>query len=250
MDSIFLSKIPDSKGTTTIQKLYASDTILATSLFNQYILLKISDNSKILCKLVPQLASTNTFASCDASVVQHTPNKLIDPSAVKLEVSISKEHIEPICVSTAKRMVVSIIFKDVKHQDMWSKNTTKLAEVVRHILRLFVVHNDCTVSLKRLGPKQNFNIDYIIIHKTDCKNAAQISSGTSIMIIKTMSTIQFYHAEIGLKIKPLFGMEPQVACMKNIIKAARNGCSPLCNMVSKCNIYMNVNTHTIIDYFY
>lgn len=232
MDSIFLSSVPDSKGITTIQKLYASDTVLSTSLFNQYILLKISDNFKILCKLVPQLASTNAFASCDASVVKYTSTKLIDPLAVKLELSISKEHIEPTCVTTAKRMVVSIIFNDVKHQNIWSKNTTRLADVIRHILRLFVVHNNCIVSLKRLGSKHNFNIDYILIHKTDCKNAAQISLETSIMIIKTMSTIQFYHAEIGLEIKPLFALEPQVACLKNIIKAVRNGCSPLCNMVS------------------
>ncbi|XP_025416333.1 spermatogenesis-associated protein 5-like protein 1 isoform X2 [Sipha flava] len=128
-------------------------------------------------------------------------------------------------------MVVSIIFKDVKYQDIWSKNTTKLADVVRHILRLYVVLNNCIVNLKKLGSKQNFNIDYILIHKTDCKNAARISSETSIMIIKTMSTIQFYHAEIGLEIKPLFGMEPQVTCLKNIIKAARNGCNPLCTMI-------------------
>jgi hypothetical protein len=248
MDSIFLSGIPDSKGITTIQKLYASESILTTSLFNQYILLKISENSKILCKLVPQIAFTFTFGRCDASVINHRPNKLIDPLTVNLEVTVSKEHIEPICVTTAKRMVVSIIFKDVKYQDIWSKNTTKLADVVRHILRLYVVLNNCIVNLKKLGSKQNFNIDYILIHKTDCKNAARISSETSIMIIKTMSTIQFYHAEIGLEIKPLFGMEPQVTCLKNIIKAARNGCNPLCTMVSECIINVNVNTHTIVNF--
>lgn len=236
MDSIFLSGTPDSKGITSIQKCYASETILTTSLFNQYILLKISENSKILCKLVPQLAFNNTFGRCDASVINYRPNNLIDPLAVKLEVSICKDNIEPICVTTAKRMVVSIIFKDVKYQDIWSKNTIKLADIVRNILRLFVVLNDCIVNLKKLGSKQNFNIDYILIHKTDCENAAHINSKTSIMIIKTMSTIQFYHTEIGLEIKPLFGMEPQMKCLKNIINAARNGCSPMCNMVSECII--------------
>lgn len=229
---MFLSSVPDSKGITTIQKLYSSDTILATCSFNQYVLLKISDGIKVLCKLVPQLISTDTFASCDSSVIKHAPNKLIDPFSIKLELLIRKEHIEPVCVSNAKCIVVSIVFKDVKHQNIWSKSHTKLTEAVRHLLRLFVVHNDCIVSLKRLKLKQNFNIDFILIHKTDCKNnAVRITSETSINVIKTMSSIQFYHTDIGSYVQPLFGLETQVTCLKSIIQAARNGLNPMCNMV-------------------
>lgn len=233
MEKIYLSNVPDSKGTSSIQKLYASDNLLATSFFNQYVLLQISDSAKILCKVIPQLTSTDIFASCDASVVKHAHNKLINPLLVKLDVPIKKEHIEPICVTNAKRMVVSVIFNDVKHQNIWSKDLPKLTVIIRHLLRLFVVHNDCIVSLKRLKLSQNFNIDFILIHKTDCENnAARTNSETSIMVIKTMSTIQFYHGEIGLEVEPLFGLESQVACLKNIINAARNGCNSLCNMVS------------------
>lgn len=232
MNTIFISNIPITKGVNTIQKLYASDTLLTTSSFNQYVLVKISENIKILCKLVPQLISTNEFASCDSSVVIHTPNKLINPLTARLETLIKKEHITPICVTYAKRVSVSVIFKDVKHQNIWSKNLNKLADAVKHIFRLFVVHDNCLVNLKRLGLKQNFNIDFILVHETDCKNnAARITPETTIEVIKTMSTLQFHHAEIGLEVNPLFGMEPQVTCLKNIIKAARNGSSPLCNMV-------------------
>ncbi|XP_060843517.1 ATPase family gene 2 protein homolog B-like [Rhopalosiphum padi] len=232
MDTIFLSAIPDSKGTTMIQKLYASDTILDNSQFNQYVLLKISDNAKILCKIIPRVICSNVFASCDPSVIKHAPHKLINPLTVKLEMSINKEHIEPIGVANSKRMVVSVVFKDVKHQHIWSKNLFKLADAINNLLRLFVVHNDCVVNLKRLKLKQNFNIDFILVHKTDCKNnAARINSDTTIMVIKTMSAIQFYQAEIGLEVPPLFGMESQVKCLKSIIKAAKNGCSPLCNMI-------------------
>lgn len=232
MDLMFLSSVPNSKGTTTIQKLYLSDNILANCSFNQYVLLKISDSVKILCKLVPRLISANSFGSCDSSVIKHAPNKLINPFTIKLELPFCKKHIEPVCVSNAKRMVVSIVFKDVKHQNIWSKNHTKLSEAVRHLLRLFVVHNDCIVNLKRLKLKQNFYIDFILIHKTDCKNnAVRITPETSIMVIKTMSSIQFYHTDIGLKVQPLFGLETQVTNLKNIIKAARNGFNPLCNMV-------------------
>lgn len=233
MDTIFLSNIPDYKGTTMIQKFYASDTLLATSQFNQYVLLKVSDNAKILCKLIPRVICTNAFASCDPSVIKHAPHKLINPLTVKLEMPINKEHIEPICVTNAKRMVVSVVFKDVKHQNIWSKNLFKLADAMKHLLRLFVVHNDCIVNLKRLKLRQNFNIDFILVHKTDCKNnAARINPDTTIMVLKTMSAIQFYQAEIGLEVQPIFGMESQVKCLKSIIKAARNGCRPLCNMVS------------------
>lgn len=233
MDTIFLSNIPDYKGTTMIQKFYASDTVFASSYFNQYVLLKISDNAKILCKLIPQVICTNAFASCDPSVIKHAPQKPINPLTVRLEMPINKDRIEPISVANAKRMVVSVVFKDVKHQNIWSKNLFKLADAVRHLLRLFVVHNDCIVNLKRLKLKQNFNIDFILVHKTDCKNnAARINADTIIMVIKTMSAIQFYQAEIGLEVPPLFGMESQVKCLKSIIKAARNGCCPLCNMVS------------------
>lgn len=229
-DAIFLSSVPNSKGLTTIQKLYAPDTIVATNSFNQYVLLKISDNAEILCKLVPRLMSSNTFAICDPSVVKHAPNKLINPSTVKLERSINKDCVEPISVVNAKRIVVSVVFKD---SNVWSDNLDKLTAAVKQLLRLFVVHNDCIVSLKRLGEKQNFNIDFILVHKIDCKNnGAHITVETSVVIMKTMSAIQFYHAEIGLEVPPLFGMKPQVSRLKNIIKAARNGCSPLCNMVS------------------
>lgn len=232
MDAIFLTSVPDSKGTTTIQKLFASDTLLDTSLFNQHVLIKVSDNLKLLCKLVPQLITTDTFASCDPSVVKHAPNKLINPSTVNLELSINKKDIEPVVIVKAKRMVVSVIFKDVNHQNMWSKNPNKLADAVKNILRLYVVHNDCIVNLKRLNSKQNLNIDYILVHKTDCKNnGACIIPETSIMVIKTMSSIHFYHAEIGLEVQPLFGLENEVSCLKNIIKAARNGYNNLCNMV-------------------
>jgi len=232
MDSIFLSGIPDSKGLNTIQKLYSSDTLLGTSLFNQYVLLKISEDAKILCKLVPQPISTVAFATCDSSVINHLPNKLIDPRTVKFELSIDKGNIEPISVRVAKRIIVSVIFNDVEQQSVWSTKPTKLTKAVRNLLRLFVVHNNCIVSLKRLGSKQNLNIQFILVHKTDCENnGAHINAETSVMIIKTMSTIQFSHAEIGLVVQPLFGMEPQVSSLKNIIKAARNGFNSLCNMV-------------------
>jgi len=166
-----------------IQKFYASDTVLTTSLFNQYVLLKISENDQILCKLIPQVIRTNAFASCDPSVIKHAPHKPINPLTVKLEIPINKEHIEPICVANSKRMVVSVVFKDVKHQNIWSKNLFKLADAIKHLLRLFVVHNDCIVNLKRLKLGQNFNIDFILVHKTDCKNnAARINPDTTIII--------------------------------------------------------------------
>lgn len=238
MNTVFLSSVPDSKGITTIQKLFASDTLLPTCLFNQHVLIKISDNLKLLCKLVPQLIATDTFASCDSSVIKHAPNKLIDPSTVNLELSINKDDIEPVVVANAKRMVVSVIFKDVNYQNIWSKNLNKLAEAVKNLLQLFVVHNDCIVNLKRLNSKQNLNIDYILVHKTDCKNNGAITTPeTSIIVIKTMSAIKFHHAEIGLEIPPLFGMERQVSCLKNIVEAARNGYNNLCNMVLNYKIY-------------
>jgi len=160
----------------------------------------------------------------------HASNKLINPSTVKLEGCINRDQIEPITVVDAKRMVVSVVFKD---SNVWCENLNKLTAVVKHLLRLFVVHNDCVVSLKRLGEKQNFNIVFILVHKTDCKNnnGARVTSNTSVMVMKTMSAIQFYHVEIGLEVQPFFGMEPQVSHLKNIIKAARNGFSPLSNMV-------------------
>lgn len=252
METIFLSNIPNSKGTTMIQKLYASDTILDNSQFNQYVLLKISDKAKILCKIIPRVICTNAFASCDPSVIKHAPQKLINPLTVKLEIPINKEHVEPICVTNSKRMVVSVVFKDVKHQNIWSKNLFKLADAIRHLLRLFVVHNDCIVNLKRLKSNQNFNIDFILIHKTDCKNnAARINSDTTIMVIKTMSTIQFYQAEVGLEVLPLFGMESQVKCLKSIIKAARNGSSSLCNMVCILwKIYVSTYLFNTINNYY
>lgn len=233
MDKLFLSNVPNTKGTTIIQKLFASDTILSTiNSFNQYALLKVSDNAKVLCKLVPLPISTNTFASCDPSVVKYSPSKLINPSTLKLNVFINKENIEPIDVFNANRMVVSVVFKDVDHQCKWSKDISRLSKVVHNLLRLFIVHNDCIVNLKRLRLKQYFNIDFIIIHKTDCKNnGARITNKTTIMILKTMSTEQYDHVEIGLKVLPLFGIESQANCLKNIIKAARNGCTPICNMV-------------------
>lgn len=235
MDTIFLSALPVSKGLAVIQKLYAFESILDSnsSTFNQYVLLKLSDEAKILCKLVPQPIASNTFATCDPSVVKHAPNKFINPfTSVKLEVSINKDHLETVNVSNAKRMVVSVIFRDVKHQNLWSKDLTKLAEAVKYLLQLFVVHDNCIVNLKRLGLKQKMNIDFILVHKTDCKNnAARTTLETCVMVIKTMSSMHFYHAEIGLEVPPLFGLKPQVTFLKKIIKAARNGCSPLCNQV-------------------
>lgn len=232
MNAIFLSDVPDSKGTIVIQKLYASITILATSSFNQYVLLKISDNIKILCKIVPQLMFTEAFASCDPSVLLCTPNKLINPSTVKLDISINKDNIKPIAVANARSIEVSVVFKDVNNQNMWSGNLLKLSEAIKNVLQLFVVCSDSIVSLKRLSSKQCYNIDYILIHKTDCKNKCScITPETIITIIKTMSTIQFYHAEIGLQVQPFFGMETHVSRLKNIIRAARNDCNNFCNMV-------------------
>lgn len=235
MDTIFISSVPVSRGANAIQKLYASDAILAAGSFDQYVLLKLSENVKLLCKFVPQLNSTGELAFCDPSVVIRAPNGLIDPSTVKLETFIKKEHIEPICVADATRVTVSVVFKDVKHQNVWSKDMIRLAKAVKHILRLFVVQSGCLVNLNRLGLKQNFNVDLLLVLKTDCQieaaAAARITPETSVDVVETMSSLQYYHAEIGLEVKPLFSMEPQVTHLKNIIKAARNGSSRLCNMV-------------------
>jgi len=142
---------------------------------------------------------------------------------------INRDQIEPISVVNSNSIVVSVVFKDL---NVWSENSITLNTVIRHLLRLFVVHSDCIVDLKHLRKNQSFNVDYILVHKTDCgNNGARVTSKTSIMVIKSMSTIQFFHAEIGLEVKPFFGMEPQISHLKKIVMAAKNGCSPLCNMV-------------------
>lgn len=234
MDEIYLCNVPHFKGMESIQKLYGSDTLLAVAgaSFNQYMTLKLSDSLKILCRLVPRPVSSSAFGVCDTSVIQHLPNKPIDPSTVNLNIAVDKNGLEAIHVVDAKRIMVSVVFADVRDLKIWSENPVKLTEAVRNVLRLFVVRSDSVVNLKRLQREQKYNIDYILVHKTDCKNnGARTTLDTSLMIVKTMSTLQFNHVEIGLEVQPLFGMEPQVSRLKNIIKVARNGCSPLCNMV-------------------
>lgn len=254
--SMFVAKIPDSKGIIAIQKFYTSYTVMADSSYIEYVLIKISYDWQILCKLIPQLLAPSTFGCCDVSVLKRTSNKFIHPLTVKLDKIIDKHDIKPIRVANAKHIIVSIVFKEVEHQNIWSKNQNKLAEAIRHLLRLFVVHNDCIVSFKRIGSNQNFNIDLILVHKTDCNNdGARITSETSIIILETISTIQYNHVKIGLEVEPLFGMELPASRLEAIIKAARNGCTPLCNMVGvhgSCtsSYFPNSNMHRLCTFTY
>lgn len=233
--SMFVAKIPDSKDMSSIQKFHTSYTVMANSSFVEYVLIKISDDWKILCKLIPRVLAPSTFGCCDVSVLVRTSDKFIHPLSVKLDKKISKHDIKSIRVANAKRIMVSVVFKEVEHQNTWSKNRdqTILIEAIRNILQLFVVYNNCIVSLERIGSRQQFNIDLILVHKTDSnKYAAQVTLETSIVIMETMSTIEYNHLKIGLEVEPLFSLEPQVSRLEAIIKAARNGRSPLCNMVS------------------
>lgn len=233
LKSIYLTKILDSKGMSQIQKFYTSYTVMANSSYIEYVLIKISNDWKILCKLSPQLLTTSTFGCCDISVLKRTSKKLVHPLSVKLDKTVDLNDVRPICVADTKRIIVSVVFQQVEHQNIWSKNQTQLVEAIRHLLRLFVVHNDSVVSLKRLGLKQKYNIDFILVHKTDYHNkGARITLETNIMIIRTMCTDQYNQVEIGSEVEPLYGMEPQVSQLKSIIKAARKSSSPLCNMVS------------------
>ncbi|XP_050537464.1 ribosome biogenesis protein SPATA5L1-like isoform X1 [Daktulosphaira vitifoliae] len=235
MTSIYLSKIPDKSHVATIQHMYAAENVICSTTFNQYVLIKINEELKILCKHVPQINFTNTFARCEMSVVQHMPNQYIDPSVVKLDIPI--ECIEKVTVCNAKRIFVSVIFSDVKYQNDWSNDTLSLTKVIKNCLRLFVVHNHCIVNLNKLGSNRTLNIVYILIHRTDCNNnAARITTDTNIVIIKTMSYLQFQQVEIGLKVEPVFGLASQVSCLKNIIEVAKTTkklyqCSFFCNQI-------------------
>lgn len=236
---MLLSKICHSKG-NLIQKFETSYTVMTNRSFYEYVLIKISDDWQILCKLIPQLFVPSTFGCCDVSVLIRTSGKLIHPLTMKLDKKISKDDIKPIRVINTKNISISVVFKEVEHQNVWSNNQYQnqniLTDAIRNMLQLFVVHNNCIVSLERFGSSNQFNIDLILVHKAaylyNSKNyAAQISSETTITIFEMLSTIEYNQVKIGLEVKPLFGMEPQVSLLKAIIKAARNGCSPLCNMV-------------------
>ncbi|XP_050436887.1 ribosome biogenesis protein SPATA5L1-like [Adelges cooleyi] len=232
MSTVYLSKVPNSNHVDTIQKMYASENISSSKLFNQYVFVKISKEIKIICRIVPQLNTSCSFARCDVSVVQHLPDQLIDPMTVMLDTFIDQKHIEAINVTKAKQIFVSVVFTDVKHQNEWSMKPLMLAEAINNCLQLFVVHNNCIVNLKKLRPKQMLNIDFILVHKTDCKNNAALTTPeTNIMIIQTMNYQQFQQTKIGCKVEPLFGLDPQIQCLKSIIEVAKTGQKSICNQI-------------------
>ncbi|PSN51845.1 Spermatogenesis-associated protein 5-like protein 1 [Blattella germanica] len=182
----------------SIQKCYFPKTYMNSVSANhgEFVLLKVSACSFYLCKLYWRNDLHHSFCELDGSVVlfrkcRKTSTGFPAEKISRTLTSLKLNQIEVIhsCVSV-KTVRLSIIFESVLHRKKWQANGTGLQEIMKDILKFYLMMKDSIVYLRNLKPSQRFGIHCFVIHTVssdDCSVVGRIVSSTNIVIVNKLS---------------------------------------------------------------
>jgi len=146
-----------------------------------------------------------TFSACDR-MLMGLPRDAANWTCSNL----SLEQIQALsCCIAIKDLCISVVFESVSNNKRWQKDTNTLQDIVKDVLKLFILIKDSLVYTRNLSECQNFGIHCIMIHDIgelqsgSDTTAGRVKSGTKVLVIRRMSRtwleqLQNYGSEILL----------------------------------------------------
>ena len=108
--------------------------------------------------------------------------------------NLSLEQIQVLsCCIAIKDLHISVVFESVSNNKRWQKDTNTLQDIVKDVLKVFILNRDSIVYTRNLSECQKFGIHCIVIHDIgelqsgSDTTAGRVTSGTEVSVIRRMS---------------------------------------------------------------
>ncbi|XP_021913558.1 spermatogenesis-associated protein 5-like protein 1 isoform X2 [Zootermopsis nevadensis] len=217
---------------STVQKCYLPSVysgILKTCNVGCYVLVQISSSIKYVCKLYWKSDLHSAFCQLDGSVITFSgcertlmglPWKAVSQSCSEL----SLEQIQVLsCCVAIRDLHLSVVFENVSDNKTWRVDTDTLKDIVKNILKLYVLIEDSIVYTKNLPQCQKFGINCIVIHdigKSENDSAptiGRIVSSTNVSVVHQLSRVWLEQLQDPCAEVPLGGLDGPYHALQEIM---------------------------------
>jgi hypothetical protein len=227
-----LTVLPLQDDISTVQKCYlpsAYSEILKTCKVGYCVLLQISSSIKYVCKLYWKSDLHSAFCHIDGSVMTFSGCKRtlmgLPWGAFSQSCNdLSLEQIQVLSRCVAIRdLHLSVVFESVSDNKRWQVDTDTLKDIVKYILKLYILIEDSIVYTKNLPQCQKFGINCIVIHdigKSEFENGPTIGrvvSGTNVSVVHRLSRVWLEQLQDPYAEVPLGGLDGPYQTLQEII---------------------------------
>jgi hypothetical protein len=134
------------------------------------------------------------------------------------------ENIEVLSSCIAIRELrLSVVFENVRDSKRWQEYIETLQDIVKDMLKLYIMVKDCIVYTKNLNHCQKFGIHCFVIHDMvglDTVNASTIGrvvSGTQVSVVHRLSRVWLEQLQKPGPQAPLGGLDYPYQILQEII---------------------------------
>lgn len=227
-----LTVLPLENDISAVQKCYLPSVysgILKTCKVGCYILLQISSSINYVCKLYWKSDLHSAFCHIDGSVVTFDsckqtsmglPWETIHQSCSDL--SLERIQVLSCCVAI-KDVHLSVVFESVSDTKRWQLDSGTLKDIVKDILKLYILIKNSVVYTKNLTQCQKFGIHCIVIHdigKSESESGptvGRVVSGTNVFMVHRLSREWFEKLQDPCAEVPLGGLDGPYQTLQEII---------------------------------
>ena len=227
-----LAVLPLESDISTVQKCYLPSVysdMLKKCKVGCCILLQISSTIKCLCKLYWKSDLHSAFCQIDRSVmmfngcdrmVMGVPREAVSWTCSNL--SLEQIHVLPCCIAI-RDLHISVVFESVSNNKQWQKDSNTLQDIVKDVLKVYILIKDSIVYTKNLSECQKFGIHCIVIHDIgelqsgSDTTAGRVTSGTKVSVVRRLSRTWLEQLENRSTESSLGGLDGPYQTLQDII---------------------------------
>jgi len=199
-----LKILPLEDNISTLQKCYLPSVyaeMLKECKVGCCILLRLSSLTKCVCKLYWRSDLHSAFCHIDGSVMafsdcERTLMGLPWEAFSQTYSDLALQQIQVLsCCVAIRDLHLSVVFESVSDNKMWQEDTDALQDIVKDVLKLYILVKDSIVYTKNLNQCQRFGIHCIVIHdigKSEFESdptVGRVVSGTKIFVVHRLSRV-------------------------------------------------------------
>jgi hypothetical protein len=227
-----LTILPLENDISTIQKCYLPSVyseILKKCEVGSCILLQISSTTRCVCKLYWKRDLHKAFCHIDESVLTFSgcermlmgvPKETVNRTYSEL--SLEQIQVLSSCVAI-KDLQLSVVFENVSDNKRWHEYGDTLQDIVKDILKLYLLVKNSIVYAKNLNECQKFGIHCIVIHDIggletgNAPTIGRVVSGTELSVVHRLSRTWLKQLQNHGLEAPLGGLDGPYQTLQEII---------------------------------
>jgi hypothetical protein len=136
--------------------------------------------------------------------------------------SLEQIQVVPCCIAI-RDLHISVVFESVSNNKRWQKDTNTLQDIIKDMLKVYILMKDSIVYTRNLSECQKFGIHCIVIHDIgevltgSDTTAGRVTSGTKVSVVRGMSRTWLEQLQnCGSEI-PLGGLDGPYRTLQDII---------------------------------